>query len=313
MHLRLGGRGSGEASGVLTVSKLTVGQERYYEQEVAGGLDDYYAGRGESPGMWAGRSAEELGLVGIVRDGELGQLLRGTDPASGQTLRSPVKARVITVSALDPETGQLRLQPKRLAPVSGFDLVFSCPKSVSLLHALTEDEGIRRAVSEAHEAAWQAALAYLEREACATRRGAAGVIREHGAGFIAAGFRHRMSRAQDPHLHTHVIVANMARSPDGDWRALDGQALLQTYRLVAGYIYEAHLRFELTRRLGVEWTEPVKGMGELRGVPAALREFSRRRAALLERMEARGLNGFHASRVSALATRERKEEVDLPN
>jgi hypothetical protein len=36
---------------VLSVAKLTVGQEAYYEQEVAGGLDDYYAGRGESPGI----------------------------------------------------------------------------------------------------------------------------------------------------------------------------------------------------------------------------------------------------------------------
>ena len=36
---------------VLSVAKLTLGQEAYYEQQVAGGLDDYYAGRGESPGL----------------------------------------------------------------------------------------------------------------------------------------------------------------------------------------------------------------------------------------------------------------------
>ena len=57
---------------VLSVAKLTPGQERYYEQSVAAGLDDYYAGRGESPGIWTGRGAQELELEGLVHEGELG-------------------------------------------------------------------------------------------------------------------------------------------------------------------------------------------------------------------------------------------------
>ncbi|MGH3037938.1 MAG: MobF family relaxase, partial [Gaiellaceae bacterium] len=298
---------------MLSVAKLTVGQEAYYEQQVATGLDDYYAGRGESPGIWAGSGAEEIGLEGVVEDGDLGTLLRGVDPASGGTLRAPVARRTITVRTLDPESGEWREEKKGLAPVAGFDLVFSCPKSVSMLHALTEDEAVRQAVSEAHESAWQAALAYLEREACVVRRGQGGAVREHGHGFVAAAFRHRTSRAQDPHLHTHVIVANMARAPDGEWRALDGEALLRTYRLAAGYLYEAHLRHELTRSLGVCWTEPIKGMGELEGVPReAIHAFSKRRQSLVEHMQARGTEGFAASRVAALATRETKEQIDLP-
>ena len=55
---------------MLSVAKLTLGQEAYYEQQVAGGLDDYYAGRGESPGIWAGTEAKQLGLVGVVGDGD---------------------------------------------------------------------------------------------------------------------------------------------------------------------------------------------------------------------------------------------------
>jgi AAA domain/TrwC relaxase len=146
------------------------------------------------------------------------------------------------------------------------------------------------------------------------RRGRGGAIREHGEGFVAAAFRHRTSRAQDPHLHTHVIVANLARSADGAWRALDGEAILRTYRLAAGYLYEAHLRHELSASLGVRWTEPVKGMAEIEGVPEeAIRAFSTRRQSLVEQMEAMGTSGFAASRVAALATRERKEAVDLPD
>jgi conjugative relaxase-like TrwC/TraI family protein len=299
--------------GLLSVAKLTVGQEAYYEQQVAAGLDDYYAGRGESPGIWCGRGAELLGIGGVVEEGDLGTLLRGTDPASGTRLRTPVRERTITVRVLDTETADWREEAKRLAPVSGFDLVFSCPKSVSILHALTDDERVRREISEAHEASWQAALGYLEREACVVRRGRGGAVREHGEGFVAAAFRHRTSRAQDPHLHTHVIVANFARAEDGEWRALDGEAILRTYRLAAGYLYEANLRHELAQRLGVDWTEPAKGMAELAGVSEeAILAFSTRRQSLLEHMQARGTEGFAASRVAALATREAKEQVDLP-
>jgi conjugative relaxase-like TrwC/TraI family protein len=298
---------------MLSVAKLTLGQEAYYEQQVARGLDDYYAGRGESPGLWAGSGSAALGLVGVVGDGDLGTLLRGVNPGSDERLRSPVRERTITVRMLDVETGEWRDEPRQLKPVSGYDLVFSCPKSVSLVHALTDDERVRREISEAHEASWQAALGYLEREACIVRRGKGGLAREYGAGFVAAAFRHRTSRAQDPHLHTHVIAANMTRTDDGEWRALDGEAILKTYRLAAGYLYEAHLRHELTHRLGLEWAEPIKGMGELADVPEdAVRWFSTRRRLLVEHMEALGTEGFAAARVAALATREAKQQVDLP-
>jgi len=252
---------------VLSVGKLTPGQEAYYERSVAAGLDDYYTGKGESPGVWAGRGAASLGLEGDVEEGELGALVRGNHPKTGDELRAHVKARTITIERIDSESGKRSLEEKKLAPVAGFDLVFSTPKSVSLLHALGDGE-TREGIAEAHRSAWQAALAYLEEEACVTRRGKDGVIRERGGGFVAAAYQHRTSRAQDPHLHTHVIVANMTRSPsDGESRALDGEALLKTYRLAAGYLYEAHLRFELSTRLGLEWEEADKGWAELKGVP----------------------------------------------
>ncbi|MGH3022642.1 MAG: MobF family relaxase, partial [Gaiellaceae bacterium] len=183
---------------MLSVAKLTLGQEAYYERQVARGLDDYYAGRGESPGIWAGSASAGLGLVGVVGDEDLGTLLRGVNPANEERLRSPVRARTITKRTLAVETGEWREEPQQLNPVSGYDLVFSCPKSVSLLHALTDDERLRREISEAHEASWQAALRYLEREACVVRRGKGGKRREYGQGFVAGAFRHRTSRAQDP-------------------------------------------------------------------------------------------------------------------
>src|SRR5919109_2047029 len=188
--------------GVLSVAKLTPGQEAYYERSVAAGLDDYYTGRGESPGIWTGRGATILGLEGVVQDRQLGTLIRGVDPLTEERLRRHPKQRTITIERIDPHTDERRIEHKKLSPVAGYDLTFSAPKSVSLLHALG-DEQTRRAVNEAHTSAWQAALAYLEDEACVVRRGTGGVAREQAEGFVAAAYQHRTSRAQDPHLHTH--------------------------------------------------------------------------------------------------------------
>ncbi|MGH3072102.1 MAG: MobF family relaxase [Gaiellaceae bacterium] len=298
---------------MLSVAKLTPGQESYYERSVAAGMDDYYAGRGESPGAWVGRGAAELELEGIVEEGQLGRLIGGRDPLTSAVLRSHPPKRQIRVERIEAETGRRWLERKTLAPVAGFDLVFSVPKSVSLLHALGDEE-TRLAITQAHLSAWQAALGYLEEEACVLRRGKNGVVREQGGGFVAAAFQHRTSRAEDPHLHTHVIVANMARSPsDGEWRALDGEPILKSYRLAAGYLYEAQLRSELSRSLGLEWAAPEKGWAELKAVPRAVIDaFSRRRTQIVERMAEQQMSGFHAAKVAAVATREPKESVDLP-
>ncbi|MDP9255658.1 MAG: relaxase domain-containing protein, partial [Actinomycetota bacterium] len=296
---------------MLSVAKLAPGQEAYYERSVARGLDDYYAGAGESPGVWAGRGAAALGLVGVVADGDLSRLISGIDPTSGRRLRAHAQPRLITVERIDPTTGERGFEQRELRPVAGFDLVFSVPKSVSVLHALG-DHGTRRLVSEAHDSAWRAALDYLESEACVTRRGAAGVTREHADGFVAASFQHRTSRALDPHLHTHVVVGNLAQSPDGAWRALEGDAILRGYRLAAGHLYQAQLRAGLSRSLGVEWAEPVKGMAELAGVPnGVVAAFSTRRREILLRLEETGGTSWRAAQIAAIETRDRKQPANL--
>ena len=78
-------------------------------------------------------------------------------------------------------------------------------------------------------------------------RSTAGAIRLPGRGFVAAAFRHRSSRAGDPLLHTHVVVANATQAADGRWTALDGRELYR-HAKTAGYLYQAALRAELSRR-----------------------------------------------------------------
>lgn len=102
----------------------------------------------------------------------------------------------------DPASG-VPLGRTRADRVPGFDLTFRAPKSVSVLFGLGGFE-IAAEVRAAHEASVDAALGYLEREACWSRRGTDGVERVAGDGFVGAAFRHRSSRAGDPHLHTRV-------------------------------------------------------------------------------------------------------------
>lgn len=121
-----------------------------------------------------------------------------------------------------PVDGSLLRRMTERSRVAAIDLTFSAPKSVSVLTAVCGGE-VSDALVQAHERAVSAAVGYLEREACLTRRGHGGVERTPGEGFVAAAYRHRLSRAGDPQLHTHVVVANLTRA-DGRFTALDARA-----------------------------------------------------------------------------------------
>ena len=200
--------------------------------------------------------------------------------------------------------------PLRASPVpvsvAGFDLTFSAPKSVSVVFALG-DMAAREAVREAHDRAVRASLGYVERTAAAVRRGAGGARVEPADGLVAAAFRHRTSRAGDPQLHTHVVVANLGRGPDGRWSTLDGRRLYGQAR-TASFVYQAVLRSELSRRLGVEWLTVRNGIAEIAGVPEpVLRGFSRRRAEIVAELERHGSSSARAAEAAALATRRPKD------
>jgi conjugative relaxase-like TrwC/TraI family protein len=271
---------------VLSIGKLVVGQQRYYEQQVAQGRDDYYSGRGEAPGEWAGAGARALGLAGRVCAGQFNALIAGGDPRD-------LSARLR--DAPDPK-------------VAALDLTFSAPKSVSVLFAMG-GQGVAGELVAAHEAAVRAAVGWIEDTAVRVRRGRQGCITEPGEGLIAAAYRHRMSRALDPQLHTHVVAANLTRGPDGRFTALHG-ALLYRAAKTGGYLYQAHLRAEISERLGWEWGPVSKGAAELSGVPAAVvQEFSRRRHEMQRAADGGGfsLGSKRSAEAAAVDTRERKQ------
>ena len=231
------------------------------------------------PGQWRGSGAKDLGLSGPVSAEGLVRLFDGQHPATGERLGRSL----------------------RRDGVAAWDVTFSADKSVSLLWALG-DPDTRREVLEAFEEATSSALGYLESVASSTRGASKTpllddqgnpVFNEDGSprfrvvtwpiptsGYVAASFTEFTSRADDPQLHTHVVVANKVKGTDGIWRTVDGR-LLYRYQLAAGYLHEAVLRKELTERLGVRWQPVRNGMADIEGFTRPqIEAFSRRRHQL---------------------------------
>jgi len=267
---------------MLSIGQLGTDKATYYTNAVAKGQEDYYTGQGEAQGKWLGAGSKHLGLTGPVEAGDFSSVLAGRKP-DGDTLR-PARAKTT---------------------VPGFDLTFSAPKSVSVLYGIGDD-AVSAAARHAHDEAVRQAIGYLERHAARVRRGRNGKHVHRSEGLVIGAFRHRSSRAGDPQLHTHAVVAN-AGLADGKWSALDSRALYAHAR-TAGFLYQAALRYEMTRSLGVEW-EPVRnGVSEISGVdPAVLRQFSQRKQELEEHLNQIGRRGARARELAALETRKRKD------
>jgi len=129
--------------------------------------------------------------------------------------------------------------------------------------------------------------------------------------MVAATFRHETSRALDPPLHSHCVVLNITRRPDGEWRAINARGIFRARRL-ANEIYQAGLRRQLLA-LGYEiqtYKDGRSGRQRVTGIAAFreehLKHFSKRSREIERELKAHGLrSGRPAERVT-LSTRKAK-------
>jgi len=274
---------------LLSIAKISgTGQGDYYLNLAS---EDYYLKGGEPPGKWYGEGAKELGLTGEVKSKDFRNLLSGHSPDG--------KEKLVQNAGVDNRQ-------------SSWDLTFSAPKTVSVAWSQSEGEQ-RKAFQEVHGQAVQAALNYLEDEAAVTRRGKGGEIKEK-ASLAVATFEHGTSRAQDPNLHTHALVMNVAVREDGTTGTLQSKDLFQS-KMAAGAVYRAELAkgIEQDNRLGFE-TKKYRSWFEIEGVSGELKdEFSKRRKDVEAALEEAGMKGAKASKIAALNTRESKEEISREN
>lgn len=218
-------------------------------------------------------------------------------------------------AGLDPSTGRPLVRGAGAGHHAGTDCTMTPGKSVSVLWA-AGDADQRTAIEQAHRAAVDAALQFVEREGLIeVRTGAGGREHRRPSDLIVATFDHFTTREGDPNLHTHCVYLNVASNPgvsSGRYKSLrhlttDTARLFEQQRGV-GAAYRAALAEQLHARFGWRFRPAGDGQWEVTGVDERVLEaFSKRSVQIRERV---GLGATSAQReVAALATRRAKDQL----
>lgn len=267
----------------FTPSTNTEQAKSYYTDGLS--REDYYSEGQELPGHWGGKGAELLKLRGTVEREAFVALCENIDPSTGKRLT------------------QRQADNRRV----GYDINFHCPKSVSVIHALTGDKEIL----EAFQRSVQATMQEMECE-MKTRVRAGGRYEDRKTGNMVWGeFYHFTARPvggiPDPHLHAHCFVFNATfDGVEGRWKA--GQ--FGDLKRDAPYFEAAfHARLAMSlREIGYHTTRGPKGW-EITGVPTRVIEKFSRRTAEIERLaEVKGVKSAKAKDQLGAATRENKRK-----
>jgi conjugative relaxase-like TrwC/TraI family protein len=148
---------------------------------------DYYIEEQELSGKINGRLAERIGIKGDATKETFFALAENVNPVTGEKLTP-------------------RMKEERIA---GYDINFHCPKSVSILHALSKDEHLL----EAFQKSVRETMKDIEKDT-KTRVRKNGVYEDRDSGeLVWADFVHQTARpvdgsVPDPHLHAHCFVFN---------------------------------------------------------------------------------------------------------
>lgn len=248
--------------------------------------DNYYTkDTQEAAGEWFGKGAEALDLNGDV-DPQVFEAVLAGDLPNGEKLTGGAKEH----------------RP-------GFDLTFSAPKSVSLMALVGKDERLVKA----HGEAVKATLSWAEKNLAEARAGKDGKETVQTGKLVAALFQHDTSRALDPQLHTHAVIANVTQRTDGEWRALKNDQLYAENMLL-GAIYHNELKTRAST-LGYEIIENGKnGMFEIAGISRdTIEAWSQRSQYINEIAERLGVTSPKAKGEIALRSRDAKQDAAPPD
>ncbi|HWB14122.1 MAG TPA: MobF family relaxase [Pirellulales bacterium] len=247
---------------------------------------DYYSEGQEIVGSWGGKGAHRLGLEGTV------------DKLSFERL----------CDNLHPQTGKQLTARTRSERTVGYDFTFSVPKSVSLLYALSGDQGIM----DAFRGAVDETMGEIEAE-MKTRVRRRGEDSDRATGnMVWAEFIHTTSRpvdgVPDPQLHAHVFVFNTTWDGQEErWKA--GQ--FRELKRDAPY-FQAAFRVRLANRLqdagfGVE---RKRDDFEIAGIPKDVLQRYSRRTTLIEKVAAeKGITNPDRKAELGAETREKKTKA----
>jgi conjugative relaxase-like TrwC/TraI family protein len=225
--------------------------------------NDYWSQGEQMDGYWFGKTAQMLGLRGVVEDAAFEALRINRDPRT-----------------FDPASGKGdKLTPRDKADRCAFtDIQLSAPKDVSVLAILGNDE---RVVSAFRESV-QVALGELERFGAVRQRvgdDAHSEKRRRTGNICTAVFHHDASRDLDPQLHAHAVTANVTwDSVKQRFMALTPSEMMRASPYVRQVLYQ-----ELAKRLGelgYETHSHNENGFEVHGVEHLRERFSKRSATV---------------------------------
>ena len=310
---------SGELKAAHNAGKKA--QDKLYQQREASQLHPEYTAIND----FTKRVSEEIARHRRMHD--------GAEPtkAQMQEIRFRVGAEQYRMQrGIEPTHAQLRQfiaenSKKHQTAIAGFDLVFTPSKSVSIAWGLG-DKQLRKDIEAAHEHAIQDVVRHLENNVIMTRRGHNGIRQiDTKNGIIGTKFRHYDSRAGDPNLHDHVVIANRVEGADDKWSSIDGRTLYQ-YGVECSELYNSRVQQYVTEKTGLQFEPRMqngKPIHEIVGISDEMvRAFSSRRgdiSAELDRVKAKFVadNGYEPSekqliklaQQATLATRPAKSEA----
>jgi len=223
---------------MLIINPASAGSARYWERSAV------YS-------TWLGRGAPLLGLSGAVDVADLRAVMRGLGPGGV------------------PLTSRPGLRQRQ-----GWDLVFAAPKSVSLLAGAGRTAGTEQ-LRGAFRGAVADAVTVLEDRAAWLRSGGEQVAAK---GVVAASFEHISNDAGHPHLHAHLVLANIGAKTDQGWGCLVSNELWR-WREALGAGFQMALRSRITTAgFGFRWELTNAGLGEIVSVPSRARSVASSRS-----------------------------------
>ena len=283
---------------VATIGQMASAEYYLESQRSYRHPNEYYTAGEEPDGTWL----NPAGLFGLE---------------GGETVDSAEFRRLYSGFAPD-GSGKLVQRAGNPERSPGVDMTFSVDKSVSALWALAEPE-MRQKIEGMAVAAARAALEDTVLLHCSyTRVSAKGVTRPVPADLMGATFVHGTSRENDPQLHVHCAIFNLARTQeDGRWRA-HHQYPVYSWKKAAGAVFRAYLAWELQQSLGVRMVQygPNAEFTRIEGMPDdLLGHWSKRRKAIVARAGELGIPSLgNAARMAGVnkLTREGKSHDNDP-
>ncbi|MBW4554207.1 MAG: relaxase domain-containing protein [Aphanocapsa sp. GSE-SYN-MK-11-07L] len=186
--------------------------------------------------VWFGKAAARLHLKGHALVSDFEQIYDGTIPGTQERIRGDKPREDHQENCL-------------------YDVVLTCPKSVSMQIHLGKDER----VYQEYQAAVNEIAELIEKDYAWARiqvQGQRRIVQTEG--ILALKIPHHTTREQDMGVHTHLLIANGTYCADGKWRSLLDRGFGHAYYM--GDYFEARLAVRL-QAIGYDLRETVSESG----------------------------------------------------